>query len=289
MGTETHLSHRTQLHRDIHPAAHHERRQNAQRAHAGGHGTGTWGVRGAKHDIHGVPGAEGGDVRSPAGGKGLCGQRRHALPHPFHSDAPHIRPPPEATDHQHVSISLRVLSTPKEESLPALYMQYGLDYDERVLPSIGNEALKGVVAQFDAAQLITMREVVSQKVREQLTQRATDFGIVLKDVAITHLAFGEEFTKAIESKQVMYQEAERSKYVVQKSDQLRKAAVIKAEGDAEYAQLMQEATRNSPGFLELRKIEASKEIVNKLSNNPNISYLPKDGNFILGLGGNGRI
>lgn len=192
-------------------------------------------------------------------------------------------------DVQNVSISLRVLSTPKEESLPALYMQYGLDYDERVLPSIGNEVLKGVVAQFDAAQLITMREVVSQKVREQLTQRATDFGIVLKDVAITHLAFGDEFTKAIESKQVMYQEAERSKYVVQKSDQLRKAAVIKAEGDAEYASLMQEATKNSPGFLELRKIEASKEIVNKLSDNPNISYIPKDGNFILGLGGSGRI
>jgi len=35
-----------------------------------------------------------------------------------------------------------------------------LDYDERVLPSIGNEVLKSIVAQFDAAELITQGEIV---------------------------------------------------------------------------------------------------------------------------------
>jgi prohibitin 1 len=35
-----------------------------------------------------------------------------------------------------------------------------MDYDERVLPSIGNEVLKSIVAQFDAAELITQREIV---------------------------------------------------------------------------------------------------------------------------------
>lgn len=34
-------------------------------------------------------------------------------------------------------------------------------YDERVLPSIGNEVLKATVAQFDASELITNREIVS--------------------------------------------------------------------------------------------------------------------------------
>lgn len=33
-------------------------------------------------------------------------------------------------------------------------------YDERVLPSIGNEVLKATVAQFDASELITNREIV---------------------------------------------------------------------------------------------------------------------------------
>ena len=59
-----------------------------------------------------------------------------------------------------VSITLRVLSRPDVEHLPRIYKSLGLDYDERVLPSIGNEVLKSIVAQFDAVELITQREVV---------------------------------------------------------------------------------------------------------------------------------
>ena len=59
-----------------------------------------------------------------------------------------------------VSLTLRVLSRPDVEHLPKIYQSLGLDYDERVLPSIGNEVLKSIVAQFDAAELITQREVV---------------------------------------------------------------------------------------------------------------------------------
>jgi hypothetical protein len=61
---------------------------------------------------------------------------------------------------QMVSITLRVLSRPDVEHLPKIYQGLGMDYDERVLPSIGNEVLKSIVAQFDAAELITQREVV---------------------------------------------------------------------------------------------------------------------------------
>lgn len=59
-----------------------------------------------------------------------------------------------------VTLTLRVLSRPDVDHLPKIYQSLGMDYDERVLPSIGNEVLKSIVAQFDAAELITQREVV---------------------------------------------------------------------------------------------------------------------------------
>ena len=43
---------------------------------------------------------------------------------------------------------------------------------------------------------------VSRLVRENLTNRALRFNLVLDDVSITHVAFSPEFTHAVEAKQV---------------------------------------------------------------------------------------
>lgn len=85
-----------------------------------------------------------------------------------------------------------------------------------MLPSIGNEVLKSIVAQFDAAELITQREIVSSRIREDLLKRANEFNIELEDVSITHMTFGKEFTRAVEQKQIAQQEAERARYTVER-------------------------------------------------------------------------
>ena len=59
-----------------------------------------------------------------------------------------------------VKIGLRVLTRPESDMLPTIYRSLGTNYNERVLPSIIHETLKAVVAQYNASQLITQREVL---------------------------------------------------------------------------------------------------------------------------------
>nr|GAT47906.1 predicted protein [Mycena chlorophos] len=178
-------------------------------------------------------------------------------------------------DLQMVSITVRVLSRPDIIHLPKIYQSLGMDYDERVLPSIGNEVLKSIVAQFDAGELITQREVVSARIRADLLQRAKEFNILLEDVSITHLTFGKDFTQAVEAKQIAQQDAERAKFIVEKAEQERQAAVIRAEGEAEAATTISKALeRAGDAFITFRKIEAAKAIVGTLSSNPGVSVTP---------------
>ncbi|KAJ7331681.1 Prohibitin-2, subunit of the prohibitin complex (Phb1p-Phb2p) [Desmophyllum pertusum] len=194
----------------------------------------------------------------------------------FRSKPRKIISPTGSKDLQMVNIGLRVLARPQASMLPDMFRKLGLDFDERVLPSIMNEVLKSVVAQFNASQLITMRQEVNTYnlyimliiyeclicnlksvllIRRQLTDRAKDFYIILDDVSITDLSFGREYTAAIEAKQVAQQEAQRAQFVVEKAIQERQQKI------------------SNPGYLKLRRIRAAQAVSNTMANSQNMVFL----------------
>jgi len=57
-------------------------------------------------------------------------------------------------DLQEVTIKVRVLYRPDTSKLPTIYRKLGTSYQDVVLPSVVNEVLRSVVAQYNAATLL---------------------------------------------------------------------------------------------------------------------------------------
>mmetsp|Transcript_61334 Transcript_61334/g.146221 ORF Transcript_61334/g.146221 Transcript_61334/m.146221 type:complete len:259 (-) Transcript_61334:99-875(-) len=189
-------------------------------------------------------------------------------------------------DLQMVTIHIRMLFKPDIEGLPTIHRTLGEDYDERVLPSIANEVMKATIAQYNAEQLLTQREQVSREIREAIVARAHQFNILMDDIAITHLTYGKDFARAIEEKQVAQQDAERQKFIVEKAEQERQATVIRSEGEAEAAKMISEALKeHGSGLIEVRRIDAAKDIAENLAKSPNVMYLPNGQQMLLNVGG----
>jgi len=72
---------------------------------------------------------------------------------------------------------------------------------------------------------------------------------------------------------VAQQEAERARFVVEKAAQDKKSTIIRAQGEAKSAKLIGDAVRDNPGFIELRKLEAARDIAGTVAKSSNRVFL----------------
>mmetsp|Transcript_18221 Transcript_18221/g.40247 ORF Transcript_18221/g.40247 Transcript_18221/m.40247 type:complete len:297 (-) Transcript_18221:305-1195(-) len=179
-------------------------------------------------------------------------------------------------DLQMVNVTIRVLYRPQEQQLRTIYSTLGMNYDEKVMPSICNEILKSVIAQFNAGELLAQREAVSREVWMNLTRRAKDFNIEVDDVSITHLTFSSEYTAAVERKQVAQQQAKKAEYEVMRAKEEKKGTIIRAQAEAKATEMIGKAMHQDPAWLEMRRIEAAKKVAETLSKSTNRIVLSAD-------------
>lgn len=107
-------------------------------------------------------------------------------------------------------------------------------------------------------------------------ERANHFHINLDDVSITSVQFSEEFSKAVEAKQIAQQDAQRSFFIVERAKQERQSIILRAEGEAQAAKMIGEAIQKNPAFLDLRRIEAARDISHIVAAGANRIFLNSD-------------
>lgn len=85
-------------------------------------------------------------------------------------------------------------------------------------------------------------------------------------------------------------QAERSKFLVMKAEQEQKAAIVRAEGESAAAELISSALKQSgTGMIEVKRIDAAREIAEVLSSSRNVAYVPSQMNMLMAAPATARV
>ncbi len=133
---------------------------------------------------------------------------------------------------------------------PDMYKNVGVDYQTILITPVVQECMKSATAKYNAEQLITERESVSNEVKTALDNKLNTYGIYIEKFNIVNFDFSPEFNTAIEAKQVAEQnllktktEQEQAK-VIAKTEAEKKVIAANAEAEAILAQAQAQADAN---------------------------------------------
>jgi regulator of protease activity HflC (stomatin/prohibitin superfamily) len=138
-------------------------------------------------------------------------------------------------DLQHVKVTVAINWRVEPSLTPQIYQQVGqLDAvgERLILPAV-HEAVKAVVAQFTAEELVTRRTEVRERIREQLAPRLQVHGIVIDSFAITGFSFSKEFEAAIEDKSRAEQQRLKAERDLERIRVEAEQALTRARAEAE--------------------------------------------------------
>jgi regulator of protease activity HflC (stomatin/prohibitin superfamily) len=136
-----------------------------------------------------------------------------------------------------------------------LFQQIGDEKNvtDRIINPAVEEVLKAVMAKYTAEEIITNRGEVKAEVDNGLTIRLADYHVAVDDISLVHVHFSEQFSEAVEAKQIAEQEAKRAEFVALKTLKQAEARVNLAKGEAEAQKLLRENL--TPDLLKRQAIE----------------------------------
>ncbi|CAN1212872.1 Band 7 domain-containing protein [Tumidithrix helvetica PCC 7403] len=129
---------------------------------------------------------------------------------------------------------------------------------ERIIQPAVEEVLKAIIAKYTAEEIITTREEVKAGVDRALSDRLSAYHIAVDDISLIHVHFSQQFSDAVETKQIAEQEAKRARFIALKAQREAEAKVNLAKGEAEAQRIIQQTL--TPDLIQ-------KQIVDKWNGN----------------------
>lgn len=138
-----------------------------------------------------------------------------------------------------------------------IYKEFGLNLEDRIVLPALNESFKAVTAHYSSEELITKRDEVSAKIREEISSKLAKYNVTVGDISLVNFGFSAEYQRAIEAKVIATQGKLKAEQDLQRIEVEAKQEIAKAEGHAKAIQIQTQAINSQGGaaYVQLKAIE----------------------------------
>ena len=153
-------------------------------------------------------------------------------------------------DTQQVVVTYVATFYPEQTKIGELFKQFGTDWEAKIIPQAILGAVKDVVGQYRADDLVGKREAARKSVELELKTTLAARSIALTKIDFTNLDFDDAYEKAVEAKVVATQRAAEAKNKTVQVEEEAKQTVSRAKAEAESMRIKSQALAQNRGLVE---------------------------------------
>ncbi len=160
------------------------------------------------------------------------------------------------SDGQKIGLDLSVIYNLIPENLWKLHKQIGPYYLDKIIRPSVRSISRNTIANYTVTELYSgNREKLQNEIALKIKNELAKYYIHSSETLIRNVIFSDEFSKAIEQKQVAMQDAERMKYVLMKENSEKQRKIIEAEGLAASISKKGAALKANPLLIKYEYVE----------------------------------
>lgn len=196
-------------------------------------------------------------------------------------------------DGQQVRVDVTILYRVDPANANLLYRNYrGGDFESAFVRTQAREIVRDEVTGFTAEGLYgEERTELATNIQTQLASRMPSIGLILDDVAVRDIIFSDQFSNAVEQRQVAEQERERAQIeaetrrtraqaeaeaVRQEAQGEADAIITRANAEAEALRLVSQQIAANPNLIQYLYVQ-------NLSDNVSLALIPSNSPFLFDL------
>jgi len=158
-----------------------------------------------------------------------------------------------------------------------IHQKIGPDYEDKIIRPAVRSVIRLVISEYPVMDVYSSKRAqIQDEINVKIRQLLEKDGFIIDEVVLRDVRFTEEFTKAIEAKQVAQQAAEQMKYTLEKEQKEAERKVIEATGRANAIEVINRALAQNPNYIKYLYVD-------KLSDK--VSVIVSDQSTIMDLKG----